>query len=253
MKYICKQCGKEFEITEGEAEFFLSKGMELPKRCKECRSANKMKKENDFDAATYRARQMPERSTGYSTSKLKYLRVILGIVAILIPVVFGFTKLPALIGNNSDYDESSVSTTVYTFSGYGTSSEITRETEEYGYWSENENLLTFSGYGTSSAIADETEEYEYWSENETLLTFRNANLLMSHYQKHGVEVGASSPEEYQKMAADVVSSENVLHKIESEDGDDVYFNPSTGEFVIVSTDGYIRTYYIADMDYFERQ
>ena len=76
---------------------------------------------------------------------------------------------------------------------------------------------------------------------------------MSHYQKHGVEVGASSPEEYQKMAADVVSSENVLHKIESEDGDDVYFNPSTGEFVIVSTDGYIRTYYIADMDYFERQ
>ena len=76
---------------------------------------------------------------------------------------------------------------------------------------------------------------------------------MSHYQKHGAEVGASSPDEYQRKAAAVVSSENVLHKTESEDGDYVYFNPSTGEFVIVSTDGYIRTYYIADMDYFERQ
>ena len=214
MKYICKQCGKEFEITEGEAEFFLSKGMELPKRCKECRQANKIKKENDSDAAI-RLERKP--------SKVKNLKVILGVVAILILAGFGFSKLPALINNNSGYDDSSVSTTVY----------------------------TFSGYGTSSAIIDETEEY--LPVDETMLTFRNVDLLISHYQKHGAKVGASSPDEYQRKAAAVVSSENVLHKTESEDGDYVYFNPSTGEFVIVSTDGYIRTYYIADMDYFERQ
>ena len=214
MKYICKQCGKEFEITEGEAEFFLSKGMELPKRCKECRQANKIKKENDSDAAIRLARK---------PSKVKNLKVILGVVAILILAGFGFSKLPALINNNSGYDDSSVSTTVY----------------------------TFSGYGTSSAIAGEAEEY--LPVDETMLTFRNVDLLISHYQKHGAEVGASSPDEYQRKAAAVVSSENVLHKTESEDGDYVYFNPSTGEFVIVSTDGYIRTYYIADMDYFERQ
>ena len=214
MKYICKQCGKEFEITEGEAEFFLSKGMELPKRCKECRQANKIKKENDSDAAI-RLERKP--------SKVKNLKVILGVVAILILAGFGFSKLPALINYNSGYDDSSVSTTVY----------------------------TFSGYGTSSAIIDETEEY--LPVDETMLTFRNVDLLISHYQKHGAEVGASSPDEYQRKAAAVVSSENVLHKTESEDGDYVYFNPSTGEFVIVSTDGYIRTYYIADMDYFERQ
>ena len=214
MKYICKQCGKEFEITEGEAEFFLSKGMELPKRCKECRQANKIKKENDSDAAIRLARK---------PSKVKNLKVILGVVAILILAGFGFSKLPALINNNSGYDDSSVSTTVY----------------------------TFSGYGTSSAIAGEAEEY--LPVDETMLTFRNVDLLISHYQKHGAEVGASSPDDYQRKAAAVVSSENVLHKTESEDGDYVYFNPSTGEFVIVSTDGYIRTYYIADMDYFERQ
>ena len=214
MKYICKQCGKEFEITEGEADFFLSKGMKLPKRCKECRQANKIKKENDSDAAIRLARK---------PSKVKNLKVILGVVAILILAGFGFSKLPALINNNSGYDDSSVSTTVYTFSGYGTSSAITGEAEEY------------------------------LPVDENMLTFRNVDLLISHYQKHGAEVGASSPDEYQRKAAAVVSSENVLHKTESEDGDYVYFNPSTGEFVIVSTDGYIRTYYIADMDYFERQ
>ena len=41
--------------------------------------------------------------------------------------------------------------------------------------------------------------------------------------------------------------------IEAEDGDDVYYLESTREFVVVSRDGYIRTYYIADKDYFDRQ
>lgn len=41
--------------------------------------------------------------------------------------------------------------------------------------------------------------------------------------------------------------------MQAEDGDDLYFLESTGEFVVVSPAGYIRTYYLADRDYFERQ
>lgn len=33
----CKECGNEFIIVEEEKQFFISKGLELPKRCKECR------------------------------------------------------------------------------------------------------------------------------------------------------------------------------------------------------------------------
>ena len=44
-----------------------------------------------------------------------------------------------------------------------------------------------------------------------------------------------------------------LHKLQAEDGDDLYFLESTGEFVVVSPAGYIRTYYLTDRDYFERQ
>ena len=38
----------------------------------------------------------------------------------------------------------------------------------------------------------------------------------------------------------MINTEGVLHKIEEEDGDDVYYLEETNEFVIVSTDGYIR-------------
>lgn len=33
----CTQCGKVFEITNGEKEFYDQKGFQLPKKCKECR------------------------------------------------------------------------------------------------------------------------------------------------------------------------------------------------------------------------
>lgn len=110
------------------------------------------------------------------------------------------------------------------------------ETEAY--------VTIFSGYeGTSYYSTESAYTYE----------FRNRKRLNEHFEKHGAEVGASSADEYEKMASAVVTNSNSLHKTEAEDGDDVYFLKSTGEFVIVSPDGYLRTYYIADYDYFNRQ
>lgn len=40
MKSVCVQCGKEFEISPAEANFYQSKGLDLPKRCKICRDKN---------------------------------------------------------------------------------------------------------------------------------------------------------------------------------------------------------------------
>lgn len=90
---------------------------------------------------------------------------------------------------------------------------------------------------------------------EEYLSFRNESLWESHYEKHGIEMGFASMEEYLEAANLVLYNEDTLHKIEAEDGDDVYFLEETGEFVVVSTDGYIRTYFIPDdgIDYFNRQ
>ena len=89
----------------------------------------------------------------------------------------------------------------------------------------------------------------------TSYKFRNNKLLEQHYEKHGKEMGFASAEEYEKAAAAVPNHPDVLHKIEKEDGDDVYYIEATNEFVVVSTDGYIRTYFNPDrgIDYYNKQ
>ena len=107
--------------------------------------------------------------------------------------------------------------------------------------------------------ADETENLEEgFNELDSEYvnyTFRNIKYLNEHFEKHGIEMGFSSAAEYQQAASDVVNNSNALHKLEAEDGDDVYYLEATNEFVIVSKDGYLRTYFLpnAGKAYFDRQ
>ena len=52
-----------------------------------------------------------------------------------------------------------------------------------------------------------------------------------------------------------VKNSAALHKTEAEDGDGVYYLESTNELVIVSTDGYIRTFFKPNdgIAYYNRQ
>ena len=85
--------------------------------------------------------------------------------------------------------------------------------------------------------------------------FRNTDLLEQHYEKHGVEMGFDSKESYEKAASDVINNSDSLHKTEKEDGDYVYYLEATNEFVVLSVDGYIRTYFLpsSGIKYYERQ
>ena len=87
------------------------------------------------------------------------------------------------------------------------------------------------------------------------LKFRSAKLLNQHYEKHGIDMGFSSAQEYEQAAAAVPYHPDVLHKTEKEDGDDVYYIEATNEFVVVSGDGYLRTYFLpsAGKSYYDRQ
>lgn len=88
--------------------------------------------------------------------------------------------------------------------------------------------------------------------SRSTLTFRNKGLLMQHYDKHGSEMGCSSAEEYENEAARVAQSRSALRKRQG-DGDTCYYIESTREFVVVSNDGYIRTYFKASEAYFDKQ
>ena len=75
------------------------------------------------------------------------------------------------------------------------------------------------------------------------LRFRNEKLLEQHYDKHGREMGFPSPAAYEQAAGEVAENPKSLHKKQRKDGDDVYFLESGNDFVVVSGDGYIRTYF----------
>lgn len=86
-------------------------------------------------------------------------------------------------------------------------------------------------------------------------TFRNSKLLNEHYDKHGKEMGFKSAKDYEKAACDVINNPAALYKTEKEDGDHVYYIVATNEFVVLSKDGYIRTYFLPSggKAYFDRQ
>ena len=112
---------------------------------------------------------------------------------------------------------------------------------------------------TSISITETTEVFD--SEDGTYVEyhFRSQKLLTEHFEKHGQEFAGDfdykSAKDYEKGASDVINNSEALHKVESEDGDGVYYIEATNEFVILSTDGYIRTYFRPNggKSYYDRQ
>lgn len=108
---------------------------------------------------------------------------------------------------------------------------------------------------TTEATTEATTTTTIIEEVEQLYYFRNQTLLDQHYEKHGIEMGFDSAKAYETAASMVAQSEEALHKTEEEDGDDVYYIEKTNEFVVVSGDGFLRTYFLPTdgIDYYNRQ
>lgn len=139
----------------------------------------------------------------------------------------------------------------YVIDKSGSETEIQTETEPE---KENETEIqteteTVPEHETDTTTADGYVEYH----------FRSRKLLEQHFAKHGDEFSGDfdyqTAEDYEQGASDVINDTDALFKTESEDGDGVYYIESTNEFVILSTDGFIRTYFRPNdgIDYFNRQ
>ena len=87
------------------------------------------------------------------------------------------------------------------------------------------------------------------------LKFRDQAKKDQHYKKHGKEMGFADADAYEAAAAAVAADPSSLHKLEKEDGDDVYYRERDNAFVVVSTDGYIRTFFYPNggKSYYDRQ
>ncbi len=139
------------------------------------------------------------------------------------------------------------------------------ENANIGIGSAIQNQVETTATGVASAETDTeqivvdnepaAETTEVITEDYVEYYFRNEDLLEQHYKKHGMEMGFESMEAYEEAASAVVAHPEVLSKTEAEDGDYVYYIEETNEFVVISQDGYIRTYFnpSAGIDYYNRQ
>ena len=261
----CKQCGREFTLTDGEIAFYENKGLNLPKRCKECRQKNNPRN-NDVPvkkptaAGPAKNRQPSRNSFDFKSSDKKpvYNFSSKSSGKGLIPLIISVCLIPVVIiavfavkhFNNDVEPVMSYQSDAYVEITDPDTSESTEETSAIPE-TETEIETTTVQY----APYYDFNSYDYNNYAQNTYRFRNNKLLTSHYQKHGIEMGFSSKEAYESAAAAVITDPRAVSKPESDDndGDMVYFIKSTGEIVFISSDGFIRTYFIASEDYYNRQ
>ena len=145
------------------------------------------------------------------------------------------------------------------------STDASTETDTEGLETESFETESFEIKETERISEDSAAETETLTETQadantetaTEYRFRSKKTLESHFEKHGGEFNGQykTAKEYEAGASAVANSPEAMHKTEAEDGDDVYYIERTNEFVIVSTDGYLRTYFkpSAGIKYYNKQ
>lgn len=173
---------------------------------------------------------------------------IASIISCLIVIIAGSGVAVANITDEEENaDISSISESISENISDDISEDIPEETE----------IITESE--TESIFSQEAQEIFTDDDNYVEYHFRNEKLLNQHFEKHGSEFesdfGYQTAEEYEKGASDVINNPEALFKTEAEDGDGVYYIEESNEFVILSTDGYIRTYFrpTGRINYFNKQ
>lgn len=285
MKRICKQCGTEFTLSESEIAFYRSKNLHLPKRCENCRRENKMKVGGEPAQQTVRPYH------GKKDNTLKKW-VAAAVICLLFAAAVGTLRVGVLRLDTANGASAEVAADVTADTAAGSAveaapAEAMQERQPGGAAAgddvragaaqekQPENFRKDEDAPAETAqekqpensrkdedapadMPQKTPEDAQTSKtaaSEYAYSFRKAEYLQEHFEKHGAEFGFATAEEYLAGANRVVASPEALHKLEGEDGDDVYYLESGNEIVFVSTDGYIRTYFKPNdgKAYFDRQ
>ncbi len=210
--------------------------------------------------------------------KINFKKQVLPVLLIIAAIIVGFLfrdELTAILGSDGGwYDTYEAGFTVDADSTQEDASLPADETpteepqpeptepEQTTAATEASTAATTTEQATTTAVTEPSQPTEEASDEvEILYTFRTQAQYEQHYDKHGHEFtpifGEITLEEYLMYANALIRSEDeeILTKTEKEDGDFMYFRPSTEEFLVLSTDGYIRTYFIptAGINYWNRQ
>ncbi len=193
-----------------------------------------------------------------SIKNKKYILSLIAVAAVIIIYLLFQDKIDAFL-NDGQGNEPGYTMTADNQTQSGTSDSGAQDSAgDTQQSTQNSGTSTASDSSDNGAVTDTpavTDEPADNSASYITYKFRSKKLLDQHYDKHGKEMGFKSAADYEKAASDVVNNPAALTKTEKEDGDYVYYVEDTNEFVIVSTDGYLRTYFLpsAGKSYYDRQ
>ena len=300
VKRTCRECGKEFELNEGEIQFYNAKNLELPKRCKECRD----KKKNNGRSYDRQSWQKPagRKSGGRQNQNTRSQPGSGKRQAVRESLENERRSAQKAEPENDRIQEQNAGQSTGAESGWQGPGAVKSTGPEYGGRQKGDSSKSQNNHvpnshngqpqayaaahadpvqpsaGTGAVKQGKRRINTIWAaviifmvlvsglfgnrflETESDQTsgnsvqdasnqgaqayhFRNDQYLTEHFEKHGGDFTYDTKEAYEEGANRVISSSEALHKLEAEDGDDVYYLESTNEFVIVSVDGYIRTYF----------
>ena len=220
MDRICVQCGKRFTLSESELDFYTSKNLTIPKRCRECRKRNKDIGISPNNPELWSHSDV-NRYNRYYVNNVNKSSVI---ISFILMVLSGFFALYSLL------EYRGIAYILLSSVAFIFSSVI---------------FIAFSCSATKMLIEEfDTTEYKH--------TFYDTEAMTEHYAKHGRETHSKSMEDYLIKANNVLEDRACKTKT-IDNGDKLYYKQQTKEFVVVAKAGYIRTYFIANDIYYYLQ
>ena len=195
IKKQCKQCGKEFVLSDSEVKFFKDKNLELPKRCSECRKENKNNKDYNINSIkkeninnNYK-NDSSENNNYKSVNKKKTFKNI--IAAGLVLVVLFLGKLFNIdinwqaIGTSFGTEESNVSLQFRNETMW--EDHFEKHGSEFGYKNKEEYLKGANEVINSSTSKHKTEAEDgdeiYYDEDKNEIVFVSIDGYIRTYFK----------------------------------------------------------------------
>lgn len=279
----CIQCGKEFEVADSEFKFYKERGLAVPKRCKACRKKNKVNSTNrnnhkeihkGMDENTDSNQRTKQESYALENAEKQQER--LKVQSSPVPgntkkSMDTLEKTTQQTKQNTKKKPKSFFWTVFTavavailaIGGYS----VDQVRDFLGVEHFIDHDKTVQDNSVDGELQESSKENEGQEENNQTWTdtdiqsssiqyfFRKDEYLTEHFNKHGEEFSYETEEEYLAGANKVVKSKDALSKKEAEDDDIVYYLEETNELVILSPDGFIRTYFKPEKgkEYFDKQ
>ena len=256
----CVQCGKIFQISDSEKDFYMKKSLQIPKRCNECRKKNNPQNGHQKNSTQqYQGHRNNQAGITKSKKSSNIMSVVLLLASLLVLGIFYFSdKIEETILDQRAQQETD----------YNQQQEIA-QTPQVADVTQVEDTTQVKD-ATQAEVATQVEEVQ--KEEDTTkaeevvqsiegtssvakYSFRNVDLLEEHFTKHGNEFGFETSLQYESGANAVIFSPDALTKKEAEDGDSIYYLESTNEIVFLSSNGFIRTYFKPEggIEYYNRQ